>query len=323
MIARYLRKCALVPILALLAGPIAHAEYPDHPLKIVVPIDAGSTTDYIARTLAEQLQQRLGQSIVVENRGGAGGSIGTAFVARAAPDGYTLLVVSSAHTVNPAIHSTLPYNTATDFSGISMLVTLPNVLVTSPAKGYKSMQALVDFGRAHPGQLNYGSGGVGSGAHMNAELFRAMAKFDAVHVPFKGTAEVVNALISGRVDFAFVPITTALPFLRSEKLVPLAIGATMRTPLLPDVPTTVEAGVPGSAHDEWIGLFTRAGTPPEVVRRLNREVVKVLKEPAVVEKLAALGASPATDRPEEFDAFVKAALVSVAKTVRLAGIPTN
>jgi tripartite-type tricarboxylate transporter receptor subunit TctC len=323
MIARFLRDCACVPILALLAGPLAHAEYPDRPLKIVVPIDAGSTTDYIARTLAEQLLLPLGQSIVVENRSGAGGSIGTAFVARAAPDGYTLLVVSSAHTVNPAIHSALPYNTATDFSGISMLVTLPNVLVTSPAKGYKSMQALIDFGRAHPGELNYGSGGIGSGAHMNAELFRAMAKVNAVHVPFKGTAEVVNALIAGRVDFAFVPITTALPFLRSEKLVPLAIGASSRTPLLPDLPTTVEAGVPGSAHDEWIGLFTRAGTPPEVVRRLNREVVKALKEPAVVEKLAALGASPATDRPEEFDAFVKAALVSVAKTVKLAGIPTN
>lgn len=301
----------------------AHAQYPDRLVKIVVPIGAGSTTDFIARLIAEQLHGPLRQSVVVENRSGAGGTIGSAQVARSAPDGYTLLVASSAHAVNPVIYSALPYSTTDDFAGVSMLVKLPNVLVTTPAKGFKSMKALVEHAKAHPGSLNYGSNGVGSGAHMNVELFRAMAKFEAVHVAYKGSSELVNALIGGQLDFAFVPITTALPFIRSERLLPLALGSPDRTPLLPDVPTTVEAGVAGSAHNEWIGLFTRAGTPPDVIRRLNREVVKTLNDPAVVERLATVGASPAPTQPEELDAFVRTAIASMRKTVKLAGIPTN
>ena len=261
--------------------------------------------------------------MVVENQPGAGGTLGTAMFARAPADGYTLLVASSAHTVNPVMYSKLPYNTTTDFSGISVLVTLPNILVTSPARNFRSMSDLVSFGHKQPGVLTFGSGGVGSGAHMNAELFRAMAKVDAVHIPYKGTPEVVNGLISGSVDFAFVPITTALPFLRSGKLVPLALGSAARTPLLPDVPTTEEAGVPGSAHNEWLGLYTRSGVPDDIIRRLNREVVKALKSAALTERLAMVGASPAPTSPEETDAYVKAGITSVAGTVKLARIPTN
>lgn len=318
MLNRFLWGLALVG--AFMTGTLAHAQYPERPLKIVVPIGAGSTTDFIARLIAERLHGPLRQSVVVENRSGAGGTIGSAQVARSAPDGYTLLVASSAHSVNPVIYSTLPYSTTEDFSGVSMLVKLPNVLVTTPSKGFTSMKALVDHAKAHPGQLNYGSNGVGSGSHMNVELFRAMAKFDAVHVAYKGSSELVNALVGGQLDFAFVPITTALPLIRSERLLPLALGSPERTPLLPDVPTTVEAGVAGSAHNEWIGLFTRAGTPAEVIRRLHLEVVKAL---TVVERLATVGASPAPMRPEELDTFVRAAVVAVAKTVELAGIPKN
>lgn len=309
-------------------GVASHAvaqtsQFPNHPVKIIVPIGAGSTTDFIARLLADQLSNRLGQPFVVDNRAGAGGAIGTGIAAKAAPDGHTLLLASSSHATNPVLVSTLPYNTTEDFSGVSMLVRLPNVLVTAPATGFRSMNDLLDFARSQPGKLSYGSNGVGSGSHMNVELFRAMAKFDAVHVAYKGSADLVNALISRQVEFAFVPITTALPFLRDERLVPLAVGSPERSPLLPSIPTTEEAGVAGSAHNEWIGLFTRAGTPPQIVSRLNGEVVHALTDPAVRERLATVGASPSPSQPEELDAFVKATMEKVAQTVKLVGIPKN
>ena len=297
--------------------------YPDRALRIIVPIDAGSTTDFIARLLAERLRGPLGQNLVIENRGGAGGSIGSAVVAKSNPDGYTVLIASSSHTVNPAIYSSLPYNTRRDFAGVSMLVTLPNVLVVSPAKGIASLKALIDLAKAKPGELNYGSGGVGSTAHMNAEQFRAAARFDAVHVPYKGTPDVVNGLISGRLDFAFVPITTALPHLRANKLAALALGSIDRTPLLPNIATTESAGVPGSAYNVWIGMFVRGGTPRDIVNRLHREVSTALADPAMVERLASVGAAPAVMSPDAFDQFISAEIESVANTVKLSGIPTN
>lgn len=321
MLMTTLRTCVALAVCAI--GAAASAQYPDRPLRVVVPIDAGSTTDFIARVIAERIRGPLGQPVSIENRSGAGGSIGSAVVARAAPDGYTLLVASSSHTVNPAIYSSLPYSTTGDFAGVTMLVTLPNVLTVAPARGIASMKALIDEAKAHPGKLNYGSGGVGSAAHMNVEQFRAMAKFDAVHVPYKGTPDVVNALISGRLDFAFVPITTLLPQLKSGRLIALALGSAERTPLLPAIPTTVEAGVPGSNYNVWIGMFVRAGTPRDIVARLNREVVAALRDPAMTEKLAGVGAAPAPGSPEDFDAYIRAEIDSVARTVKLSGIPTN
>ena len=309
--------------LGLLAQNAAGQTYPDRALRIIVPIDAGSTTDFIARLLAERLRGPLGQNLVIENRSGAGGSIGSAVVAKSNPDGYTLLIASSSHTVNPAIYSSLPYNTRRDFAGVSMLVTLPNVLVVSPAKGIASLKALIDLAKAKPGELNYGSGGVGSAAHMNAEQFRAAARFDAVHVPYKGTPEVVNGLISGRLDFAFVPITTALPHLRANKLAALALGSIDRTPLLPNIATTEASGVPGSAYNVWIGMFVRGGTPRDIVNRLHREVTTALADPAMVERLAGVGAAPAAMSPDAFDQFISAEIDSVANTVKLSGIPTN
>lgn len=315
---KLLCACALS---ALAAG--AAAQYPDRPLKVIVPIGVGSTTDFIARLVAEKIRGPLGKAVVVENRAGAGGSIGSAVVAQSPADGYTLLIASSSHTVNPAIYPNLPYVTTRDFSGVTMLVTLPNILVVPPSKGITSMKALIDLGRAKPGQLNYGSGGVGSAAHMSAEQFRSAAKFEAVHVAYKGTPDVINDLLSGRLDFAFVPITTVLPQVRAGTLVPLALGSLERTPLLPAVPTSVEAGVPGSAYAVWIGLFARAGTPRDIVNRLHREVVAVLRDPAVVEQLASVGATPSLMTPEEFDNYIKAEIDSVGRTVKQAGIPTN
>ena len=310
-------------LMSSLVSAAATAQYPDHPIKIVVPIGAGSTTDFIARLIADKIRGSLGQPLVVENRGGAGGSLGSAVVALAPADGYTLLIASSSHTVNPAIYKSLPYSTTRDFSGVTMLVTLPNILVVPPSKGITSMNALIELGRAKPGQLNYGSGGVGSSAHMSAEQFRSAARFEAVHVAYKGTPDVINELLSGRLDFAFVPITTVLPQIRAGTLVPLALGSMERTPLLPGIPTSVEAGVPGSAYAVWIGMFARSGTPKEVINRLHKEVTAALKDPAVIEQLASVGATPALMTPEEFDSYIKAEIDSVAKTVKQAGIPTN
>ncbi len=310
-------------LMSSLVSAAATAQYPDHPIKIVVPIGAGSTTDFIARLIADKIRGSLGQPLVVENRGGAGGSLGSAVVALAPADGYTLLIASSSHTVNPAIYKSLPYSTTRDFSGVTMLVTLPNILVVPPSKGITSMNALIELGRAKPGQLNYGSGGVGSAAHMSAEQFRSAARFEAVHVAYKGTPDVINELLSGRLDFAFVPITTVLPQIRAGTLVPLALGSMERTPLLPGIPTSVEAGVPGSAYAVWIGMFARSGTPKAVINRLHKEVTAALKDPAVIEQLASVGATPALMTPEEFDSYIKAEIDSVAKTVKQAGIPTN
>ena len=321
MPARFLTLATFV--MSSLVSAAATAQYPDHPIKIVVPIGAGSTTDFIARLIADKIRGSLGQPLVVENRGGAGGSLGSAVVALAPADGYTLLIASSSHTVNPAIYKSLPYSTTRDFSGVTMLVTLPNILVVPPSKGITSMNALIELGRAKPGQLNYGSGGVGSAAHMSAEQFRSAARFEAVHVAYKGTPDVINELLSGRLDFAFVPITTVLPQIRAGTLVPLALGSMERTPLLPGIPTSVEAGVPGSAYAVWIGMFARSGTPKAVINRLHKEVTAALKDPAVIEQLASVGATPALMTPEEFDSYIKAEIDSVAKTVKQAGIPTN
>ena len=320
-----LRGCIAVCALTLLAaaGMPALADYPDRPVKVIVPIGAGSTTDFIARLVADKIRTPLGQPVVVENRAGAGGSLGSALVAQAPADGYTLLIASSSHTVNPAIYKSLPYSTTRDFAGITMLVTLPNILVVPPSKGITSMNALIDRARANPGKLNYGSGGIGSAAHMSAEQFRSAAKFDAVHVAYKGTPEVINDLLSGRLDFAFVPITTVLPQLRAGTLTPLALGSHERSPLLPNIPTTTEGGVPNSAYAVWIGLLARAGTPKDVIQRLHREVSAALRDPMVVEQLAGVGATPALMSPDDFDNYIRAEVESVARTVKQAGIPTN
>jgi tripartite-type tricarboxylate transporter receptor subunit TctC len=297
--------------------------YPSRIIKIIVPISAGSTTDVVARQVGEGLRMALGQTVLVDNRPGAGGTIGSAAVAKAPADGYTLLVVSASHTANPAIYSSLPYDTLKDFKGITRLAIAPLILVASPSKNFKSVAELVARAKARPGEMTYGSGGVGSAAHMNAEQFRAMAGFDAVHVPYRGTPEMMADVIAGRVDFGFISTVTALGSLNDGKLVALGCGAEQRSSLLPDVPTTVEAGVPNSSYDSWLGMFATGGTPPEVVQILNRETVKVLQTPETAKKFAAMGAEVAPMTDADFDAFVAKDLAKIAALVKLAKIPVN
>jgi tripartite-type tricarboxylate transporter receptor subunit TctC len=297
--------------------------YPSRLIKIIVPISAGSTTDVIARQIGENLRTTMGQTVLVDNRPGAGGTIGSAAVAKAPPDGYTLLVVSASHTANPALYSSLPYDTLKDFKGINRLAIVPLILVTSPEKNIKSVADLVARAKAHPGEMTYGSGGVGSSAHMNAEQFRAMAKFDALHVPYRGTPEMMADIIAGRVDFGFVSTVSALGSVHDGKLVVLACGAEQRSSLFPDVPTTVEAGIAGSAYNSWIGMLAPAGTPPDVIDKLNRETTAALRLPETARKFAAMGAEVAPMTAADFDSFIAKDAESLATLVRVAKIPTN
>jgi tripartite-type tricarboxylate transporter receptor subunit TctC len=309
-----------------LAASIASAQTPGYPNKIIhiiVPFSPGSATDIIARTIADKLSSSLGQPVVVENRPGAGGTIGAGVVAASAPDGYTLLVQSSGHTVNPHIYTTLTYDTLRDFAGVTTLVNLPNALIIAPSKGIKSVQELVAAAKAKPGQLNYASAGSGSATHMNAEKFRAAAGFDAVHIPFKGTPEGITEVIAGRVDYFFAPMVAALPMIKDGKVLALAVGSAKRSSVLPDVPTTVEAGVAGSDYNFWIGMLVPAKTPRDIVTRLNQEVLKALQAPDVIERLSKLGAEPLTMSPEQFDAYIREELAANARIVKAAGIKAN
>jgi len=312
---------ALASLLFVFAAPFAGAQgFPDRPIHFIVPFTAGSGTDIVARTVAEPMSRSLGQPIIIENRPGAGGTLGAAQVAKSAPDGYTLLIHSAGHVANPAIYSNLPYDTLNDFAGVTPLASLPNVLIVSPSRGWKSVNDLVDAARANPGKLNYASAGIGSATHMNAEIFRESAKFEAVHVPFKGTPEAMTETMTGRVDFFFAPLTSALPQIKEGRLMALAVGTPQRSPVLPNVPTTVEAGFAKSEYVFWVALLAPGGTPRSVVDRLNAEALRALASPEVKEKLATLGADPMPMSPAAFDAFLRAETARMAAIVKSAGI---
>ncbi|HXF77669.1 MAG TPA: tripartite tricarboxylate transporter substrate binding protein [Usitatibacter sp.] len=307
--------------LAVAAVTGVHAQgYPERPIHFIVPFTAGSGTDIVARTLGEAMSKGLGQPIVVENRPGAGGTLGAGVVAKSAPDGYTLLVHSAGHAANPAIYTSLPYDTVKDFACVTPLASLPNVLVVPPQRGWKTVKDLVDAAQAKPGSLNYGSAGVGSATHMNAEIFRQAARFDAVHIPYKGTPEAMTETATGRIDFFFAPLASALQLVKGGRLQALAVGTGTRSPVLPDVPTTVEAGYPHSEYVFWVALLAPTATPHAVVERLNAEALKALASPAVKQRLEALGAEPMPMGPEACDTFIRAEVVRMAAVVKSAGL---
>jgi len=304
-------------------GALAQAEWPrGQVIRVVVPFTAGSGTDVVARLLGEKLGPALGTSIVVDNRAGAGGTLGAALVAKALPDGYTLLVHSAGHVVNPAIYANLSYDTLKDFSGITALASLPNVLVTAPDR-FKDVRDLVEQAKSKPGTLNYGSAGNGSATHMNAEVFRFAAGIQAQHVPFKGTPEALNETMAGRIDWFFAPMVSALSLVQSGKLKALAVGTAKRSDVLPQLPTTVEAGVPGSEYLFWVGLFAPARTSAAIVDRLHDEVVKIMASADMKERLDKLGAEPFLMSPAAFDKFIVEETAKSQQIVRAAGIKAN
>jgi len=311
-------------ILALQVGDPAFGQsWPSRAIRVVIPFGAGSATDIVPRIVFDQLSQQLGQPIVVENRTGAGGTLGAAAVAKADPDGYTLLAHSNALTVSPAIYANLPYDTVNDFAAVAIFGTLPAVLIISPEKGFKTIKEMVAAAKAKPGSFNYGSVGVGSGTHLSAEKLKLSAGFDAVHVPFRGGPEALTEVIAGRVDFYFCPINTALPFIREGKLVPLVTNGASRAPELPDVPTTAEAGYQNAEFPIWIGLLAPAKTPRAIVGRLNAETTKAVQVPATAERLTKAGIAPLTIDPREFDARINAEIAANIAVGKAAGIKPN
>jgi len=313
-------KFAAALALCLTQGLAWAQSWPAKSVRIVVPFTPGSATDIMARIVSERLTTQLGQPVVVENRPVAGGTIGAGLVAKAEPDGYMILVHSSSYTVTPSTYKDLPYDTLRDLTGVAPLGLLPNVLVIAPSKGIRSVKELVAAAKAKPGSMNSASVGIGSATHLNAERFRLGAGIEVVNVPFKGTPEALTEVITGRVDYYFCPVNAVLPFLKDGKLLALAVGSSKRSVALPEIPTTLEAGIANSDYSFWVGMFAPAKTPGDTVNRLYRETVKALTLPDVREKLARLGAEPMEYNPEQFNAYLRNEITSNAALVKAAGI---
>ena len=317
-------KRILTALATLCLAAAAQAQgYPAKPIKFVVPFTAGSATDIVARTVGEAMSKSMGQPIVIENKLGAGGTIAAAQVARSEADGYTVLVHSSAHALNPALYANPGYDTVKDLTGVTALAAIPNVLVANPAKGWKTQAELIAAAKASPGKLNYASAGVGSGTHMNAEIFRLQAGIDALHVPYKGTPDAMNNVIGGSNDWFFAPLASALPLIKDGRLQALSVSTKARASTLPDVPTSIEAGLPDSDYTLWVGMIVPAATPAAVVQRLNEEARKALATPELQERMAKLGADPMPMPPEAFNAYIRSEMEVAARIVKVAGLKTQ
>jgi tripartite-type tricarboxylate transporter receptor subunit TctC len=307
---------------ALTAGALgASAQtFPVKPVHITVPFTPGSATDISARAMQQKLSEFWGQPVIIENRPGAGGTIGSGQVARAAPDGYTLLVQASGYAAAPAIYAKLPYDPAKDFTDVTAVAGQATVLVVAPSSGFKTLGELLAAARAKPGTINFASAGSGSGTHLNGEKFKGMAGIDVVHIPYKGTPEALTDTIAGRVTYYFSPIAAALPHIRDGKLVALAVSTTTRTSLLPDAPTVAEAGVPNFNFNLWTGMFAPAGTPPEIVDKIAKDIQRAWADPEVKARLAKIGLEPMPMTPAEFKAFVKAEMDDATRVLQAAGV---
>jgi tripartite-type tricarboxylate transporter receptor subunit TctC len=297
--------------------------WPSKPVRAIVPFSAGGAVDVIARTVFDKVSAQIGQSIIVENRVGAGGTTGAAAAAKADPDGYTILVHSSSHTVAPALFSRLSYEAAADFAAVMPLANLPTVLFVSSARGYRDIAHFVEIAKAKGGSMNYGSGGVGNATHLNAERFLLSAGFKATHVPFKGSPEALTEVLAQRIDFSFSTLLPALPLLQDGKLKALAVSSAQRASALPDVPTTIEAGFANSDYNFWIGMLVPRATNPLVIEALYRETSKALELPEVKEKLRTLGADPMSLTSTQFDKLIADEIEINRQLVKAAGIKVN
>jgi tripartite-type tricarboxylate transporter receptor subunit TctC len=299
-------------------------DWPTRSMLVISAVSAGNAGDTVARIVLEQVSKQIGQSFVIENRPGAGGTIGSSSVAKAEPDGYTMLVLSSSQGSYVVLHKTLPYDPLRDLLPVVLFGVQPSVLVAAPSKGWKSVADLVAAAKARPGTLNFASAGLGSASHWAAERLRLATGIDVQHIPFRGPVEAFTEVMTGRVDFYYLPIAPALPNIRNGKIVALAVSTPKRAPTLPDVPTVVEAGYPDARYLFWGGLAVPTKTPRDIVKRLHEETQKALNVPAVQEKLATFGVEPMPMSVEQFGKFYRdevAAIVKLAKDINL--VPTN
>lgn len=297
--------------------------FPTRPLRIVVGFTPGGQPDITARLLGARLTEFFRQQVVIDNRPGAGGVIGTKIVAEATPDGHTLLSVSASHVISPALRAKLPYDTLKDFAGVSTTASSCYVLVVAPSSPLRNAQELIALAKAKPGQLTYASAGAGSGTHFAAELLRQNAGIDAVHVPYKGIPEALTDTITGRVQYFLAPIGSASQIIRDGKLKPLGVTSLSRAEVLPDVPPLAEAGFPGFRWDAWAGILVPAKTPRAVVDKLNGEVLRALAEPSIQQRLRAIGLDPMPSTPTQFDKLVAEQYAMVSALAKKAGIPAQ
>jgi tripartite-type tricarboxylate transporter receptor subunit TctC len=303
------------------SGPVRAADWPTKSIRIIIPYGAGSATDLVPRIVFEAVSSQVGQNFIVENRPGGGTTVGASAVAKSDPDGHTILGHSNAIVTVPAIQANVPYDPVRDFSGITPLGNVPLVLVISPEKKIKTVQELVAVAKAKPGTINYAAAGIGTPPHLATERFRLAANFEGQLVPFKSAPEGLTEVLAGRVDFYFCPIAAAIPLVKEGRLLALGVSAAKRASALPDVPTTLEAGIANSDFDFWVGAFVPKQTPRDIVAKMHAEIVKSLESPAVKEKLGKLGVEPMIMKPEDFDARIaKEADIAVklAKAAKIA-----
>jgi tripartite-type tricarboxylate transporter receptor subunit TctC len=313
-------KKLLFLAIALFIGTASAQTYPSKAIRIIVPFTPGSATDVMGRIVSERLNTAWGQPVIVDNRPGAGGSIGIRETARADPDGYTLVLVSSGHAVNHVLYKDLGYDTLKDFSAVAMLGSLPSVLIVPPSLGINSVKELVAMLKAKPGEYNYGTAGVGSGAHVGIEKFNVATGVKAVHVPLKGTPPILAETMAGRVQYAFVPAVSGMGPVKDGKVKPLAVSTGQRVAALPDVPTLGEAGFPDAESTFWLALLAPAKTPSAVIGKVNADVQRALQSAEVQERLAKLGTEPMSMTPAQSDAFIRREYQELGKIMRDAGL---
>ncbi len=303
-------------------APGASAAYPEpnRPIRMIVPFPPGGNTDIVARAIADKLREYLGTTVVIDNRGGAGGAIGSELVAKAPADGYTILMVSASHVINPSMVKKLPYDTVKEFAGISLVADVPTVLVVHPSLPARTLQELIAVAKERPGKLHFGSSGIGTVGHLSGELLNSVAQIKAVHVPFKGNAPAMTDLLGGHLDMMFSSMPSAMPHIQSAKLRAIAVTSAARSTAAPSIPTMAESGLPGFLVSTGFGLFAPAATPRPIINKLHAEVVKALQVPEVRERLASQGAEPVGSTPEEYDAFVRSEIAKWGKVVKEAGI---
>ena len=325
-IAAVVRRIAAGAIMVIAMSPGTHAAdeaagYPSKPIRVVIGFSAGGVVDVSMRIIGQKLSDTWKQQVIADNRAGAGGIIAAQIVANANADGYTLLSVSASHVIAPALYAKIPYETLKDFAGVAMTVTVPNVLVVSPALGVKSARDLIALAKTKPGQLLYSSGGIGSGTHFSAELLNNLSAINVSHVPFKGIPEALTEAITGRVQFTLSPVSSVLPFVKDGKVLALGVTAATRSVAMPEVPTLAEAGVTGYRWDPWFGVLVPAKTTRAIVRKLNEEISRILVLPDVKDRWNAMGAEVATPMaPQEFDRYLAAQVALVAKLAKAANI---
>lgn len=315
-----LSTCLAAAPMALAAQkPGPASAYPNRPIRVVVPFTPGGQPDIFSRMVAEKLSQALGQQMVVDNRPGAGGTMGSRIVAEAIPDGYTLLSISAAHVIAPAVRK-VPYDTLRDFAGITTLYNAAYLLVVPPALGVKSVQELIAMAKSQPGKLNFASAGTGSGTHFAGEIFKHAANIDVVHVPFRGIPEAMTDIMAGRVQLFMAPLASAAPLVKEGRMRALGISSPKRAAIYPDIPTIAEAGLPGFRVDSWGAMFAPAKTPRAIINRLNREITAILGQPDIGKRMRALGAEPAPSMPAEVDKIAAAEHAIVMKLAKAAGL---